>query len=155
MTTYVFLDTGVLGFLTHPKGSPDAIACAQWMIKVLGKGASVCVPEICDYELRREYVRLSSTSAIAKLDQLNTAIRYVPISTNMMQEAARLWAGVRNRGMTTAHPQAIDGDVILAAQALKTSSASDKLLVATTNVGHLSALSLDARLWRDIKETDI
>lgn len=61
--------------------------------------------------------------------------------------AAQLWADARNRRKTTAEPNALDGDVILAAQAILEVNAGNEVVIATTNVGHLSQF-VDAREWR-------
>ncbi|MCL1463350.1 hypothetical protein [Argonema galeatum] len=68
----------------------------------------------------------------------------------MMLKAAEFWATARRTGMPTADPKALDGDVILAAQATVI-AVNDAVIVATTNVGHLSRF-VDAREWRDIDE---
>lgn len=46
-------------------------------------------------------------------------------------------------------PDALDGDVILAAQALLVANEGNEVIIATTNVGHLSRF-VDAREWQDI-----
>lgn len=153
MTWVVFLDTGVLGLVTHPKGSADATRCTTWLKDLLSHGHQVCIPEVCDYELRRDYVRRAphdgaAQKALVKLDALKEVIDYIPIRTDMMVHAAALWAQAKNRGKTTAHPEQLDVDVILAAQALII-AAENKLTIATTNVGHLSQFA-DSRTYRDI-----
>ncbi len=106
------------------------------------------VPEIADYEIRRELIRAGKLAGIRKLDALKTAIAYLPITTEAMLKAAELWARARQQGRPTADPKEIDGDVILAAQAtVLTEIEGDEVIVATTNVGHLS-LFVDAREWR-------
>lgn len=60
----------------------------------------------------------------------------------------RLWAKARQQGQPTAGDKALDGDVILAGQAM-TLKASD-VLIATTNVGHLSRF-VPAEIWQNIK----
>jgi len=57
---------------------------------------------------------------------------------------------VRQRGRPTSDPHAVDGDVILAAQALFASAAREDLVVATTNAHHLS-LFVPAADWRSIE----
>jgi hypothetical protein len=52
--------------------------------------------------------------------------------------AAELWAQSRKAGKPTADPKALDGDVILAAQAKLLESGGNPVVIATTNVGHLS-----------------
>lgn len=66
-----------------------------------------------------------------------------------MRQAAAFWAQARNMGQPTAHDAALDGDVILAAQAQSLTNQGHTTLIATTNVKHLT-LFADARLWRDI-----
>ncbi len=63
--------------------------------------------------------------------------------------AAQLWAEARLRGRPTAEPSALDGDVILAAQAILLENEGYKVVIATTNVGHLSQF-IDAQEWRAI-----
>jgi predicted nucleic acid-binding protein len=77
----------------------------------------VIVPEIADYEVRRELIRRNSQRALANLDQLCTQLEYLPITTRGMRLAANLWAQARNAGLPTAAGHALDGDVVLAAQA--------------------------------------
>ena len=60
--------------------------------------------------------------------------------------AASLWAIVRQTGRPTASPDSLDVDCILAAQALDAASIGDRVIVATSNVVHLSRLAgIDAR----------
>jgi hypothetical protein len=56
---------------------------------------------------------------------------------------------VRNAGTPTAGVDALDGDVILAAQVLSLGLPAEEVVVATTNVAHLSLL-VPAELWTDI-----
>ena len=55
--------------------------------------------------------------------------------------------GSRDGPPPTSH--ALDGDVILCAQALTLGVAADDLVVATVNVGHLARF-LTAKRWQDI-----
>jgi hypothetical protein len=66
-----------------------------------------------------------------------------------MQQAAKFWAQVRNMGRPTADDSALDGDVILAAQAVGLAGLGDTLIIATTNPKHLAHFA-DARAWADI-----
>jgi hypothetical protein len=106
------------------------------------------VPEIADYEVRRELVRASKSRAIERLDELCQGLRYQPLATSIMRDAAALWADARNRGAATAHDLALDGDVILAAQA-RDLAEQGSVVVATTNVKHL-ARYVEARVWSDV-----
>ncbi len=61
------------------------------------------------------------------------------------------WAAVRTAGLTTAHPAALDGDAILAAQTILGSDAGDVVTIATNNARHLSRFpGIDARHWSSI-----
>jgi len=66
-----------------------------------------------------------------------------------MLKAAEFWAEARKRGRPTADGKALDGDVILAAQAESVTRGGDQGVVATTNVQHLG-LFVEARLWTQI-----
>lgn len=149
MSTLVVLDTGVLGMVVHPSNAGEPLECKKWLESVLRLGLIVHVPEIADYELRRELVRINSATSITRLDALKTSLIYTPITTQAMLKAAELWANVRNSGTATADDKALDGDVILAAQSHMLPNAGDQVIVATTNVGHLGLLT-DARRWHDI-----
>ena len=147
----LFLDTGILGLLTNPKGHPVATACTQWLRDCIAAGATVCVPEIADYELRRELLLCNSVRALEKLNILITdiATRYVPLTTETMRCAAEYWARMRKQGTPTADQKSLDGDVILAAQANLTAVPGQPAIIVTNNVGHLARLA-DARSWRDV-----
>jgi len=150
VNTIIFLDSGPLGLVTNPKAGEETKACATWLLSCLQAGAKVCLPEICDYEVRRELLRANKTKGLERLDQFKTQIDYVSLTTDMMLKAAELWAQARNNGKPTAAPEALDGDVILAAQAVLSAIPGRSLCIATTNVGHLSQFA-DARHWQDIQ----
>jgi predicted nucleic acid-binding protein len=156
MTRFVVLDTGVLGLLTHPMGSPESLRCVNWFTTLASAGVVFVLPEIADYELRREILRTGRATVVRRLDQLKALVRYEPITTTAMLEAARLWAWVRNQGHPTADPKALDGDVILAGQVAQLAPVAEDeedagdIVIATTNVRHL-ALFGHAQLWHDIQ----
>jgi predicted nucleic acid-binding protein len=133
----VVLDTGTLGLLTHPRAQADALACRHWAQVLLAAGIRVIVPGIADYELRRELIR--------------AGFEFDPMTQAALDEAASLWAAARNTGLTTAHPAALDGDAILAAQTILAASAGDVVTIATNNPRHLSRFpGIDARPWQSI-----
>jgi predicted nucleic acid-binding protein len=105
------------------------------------------VPEIADYEVRRELLRAGKSAGVRRLDQLKRVIGYLPLTTPVMLKAAEIWAEARRTGKPTADASALDGDVILAAQATSVAEAGHDVVIATTNVGHLSRFA-DAREWR-------
>lgn len=143
----VLLDAGPLGLVTNPNRSPQSRNCTQWLQSLLSAGVRVIVPEIADYEVRRELLRASKTRGIARLDEIISLVDYLPITTVAMRRAAELWAQARRQGQPTAADHAIDADVILAAQALTCGEVD--VVVATTNVGHLARFA-PAEIWPNI-----
>ncbi|HEY9602808.1 MAG TPA: nucleic acid-binding protein [Allocoleopsis sp.] len=151
MSRIVLLDSGPLGMVTTPKAKPPIYQeCKLWFNSLEPKGYTVVLPEIADYEVRRELLRAGKVAGIRRLDQLKAAITYYPITTEVMLKAAELWAEARKRGRPTADPKALDGDVILAAQAILVADEGHEVIIATTNVGHLSQF-IDAREWQVIQ----
>jgi predicted nucleic acid-binding protein len=143
----VLLDTGPLGLVTNPRRSPQNVACAQWLQALVAHGIRVIVPKIADYEVRRELLRANKERGLARLDAFASRLEYLSITTAAMRQAAVVWAQARQHGQPAAEDRALDGNVILAAQA-KTIGVMD-VIVATTNVGHLSRFA-PAALWPDI-----
>ena len=148
----ILLDTSVLGLVTHPSKKSETIECKKWFEERLQDGFEFYVPEIADYELRRKLLHIESRTALARLDELKSAIGYLPITTDAMLKAAELWAEARRKGLPTAPEAALDADVILAAQATMLAGLEkpSDTLVATDNVGHLGRF-VAARRWRDIR----
>jgi predicted nucleic acid-binding protein len=143
----VVLDAGPLGLVTNPKLSAESVACAQWLQAHVTSGSRLIIPEIADYEVRRELLRANKIKGLARLDDLAKILEYLPINTVAMRQAAQYWAQARQQGQPTAGDKTIDGDMILAAQAL-TLEIID-VVIATTNLGHLSRL-VTAELWQNI-----
>ncbi len=149
MSTIVLLDTGILGLLTNPTTSFKVDQCSQWLLSLSMKGFEAKVPEIADYEIRRELLRMDKINSIKRLDALKDNLGYIPITSKMMLVAAEFWAQVRKQGKPTADDKALDGDVILAAQAKVIMDRGQDVVIATTNVGHLSRF-VNAKEWQDI-----
>jgi predicted nucleic acid-binding protein len=144
----ILLDSGPIGLVTNPKLSAEGVACATWLQSMIAAGNRVIIPEIIDYEIRRELIRANKVNGLRRLEQLITLGEYLPITTAAMRQAALLWAQARQQGQPTAGDKTIDADVILAAQAM-TLAVSD-VVIATTNVGHLSRF-VKADLWQNIR----
>lgn len=148
MSRTILLDSGPLCLITNPRASKEAAACGQWLVNALTGGATVLVPAIADYEVRRELIRARRTAGIGRLDAFIEQVGFLPITTAAMRRAAAFWAETRQQGRPTAADAALDGDVILAAQAVTLERA--EVIVATTNPKHLSRF-VEANLWVDIK----
>jgi predicted nucleic acid-binding protein len=113
----------------------------------------VAVPEIADYEIRRELLRADRPKGIARLDALAEQVGYLPVTTPVMRLAAELWARVRKAGKPTAKDAALDADVILAATAWLAAQDGLEVIVATDNVRHLGRF-VTASLWEAIAPGD-
>lgn len=148
----VFIDSGPLALLTQRRGVAAADDCRRWMGQRTAQGFRFGIPEIVDYELRRELIRAGKTGSVARLDALisDPLISYLPLSTASMHLAAQLWADLRNRGTPTAPDDDIDVDVIAAAQVIQLGIPLADCVMATTNTAHLSRL-LPAELWQKIE----
>ena len=143
----ILLDSGPLGMVTNPKATGQAAKCGQWFQQVVASGATVIVPEIADYEIRRELLRASKIKGIQRLNALIAKTEYLAITTKAMRQAAQYWAYARQQGQQTADNKALDADVILAAQAATLNRTN--VVIATTNVKHLSRFT-QATLWSTI-----
>jgi len=150
MSELIVLDSGPLGLILQRPGYRQADECREWLKRHLAAGTRFLVPEIIDYEIRRELLRLRKARAIARPDAFIAAPgRYLPVTTDALRKAADLWAEARQQGYPTADAHALDIDVILAAQVLSCGVPTSGLVVATTNVVH-PARFVPARLWSDV-----
>jgi len=133
--------------VTNPRATEQTERCTRWLEGLLARGVRVLIPEIADYELRRELLRADKVAGLQRLDALVAALEYLPLTTAVMRQAARFWAEARRQGRPTADEKALDGDVILAAQALLTTTDDETVIVATDNVGHLARFVPASRWW--------
>jgi predicted nucleic acid-binding protein len=139
MSKLILLDAGPLGLLSHSNASLPLVQAARaWMERHKQQGNLLIVPEITDYEVRRELLRADLFKGLHRLDLLQTTISYLPLNTQVMLRAAQLWAQARKQGYPTASDAALDGDVILAAQTAILLEEGNDAIVATTNPKHLS-----------------
>lgn len=139
----IVLASGPLGLMTNPNPAPQNIACAGWLKSLLSAGARVVIPEIVDYEIRRELLRANKQRGLRSLDMLCRTLDFCSLNAQSMRLAARLWADARQMGQPTANDDTIDIDVILAAQAL---CLGVDFVIATTNVKHLQQFAA-SELW--------
>ena len=142
MNDAVMLDTSILGMIAHPNANPPV---TKWIADLLAAGVRVILPEIADYELRRELIVAGLKKSLIRLDELKAELEFMPLTSEVMKLAAQLWADSRSRGKKTADDKELDGDAILAALALTAGA-----IVATTNIGHLGQW-VTAKNWPDIQ----
>lgn len=149
MSRVILLDTNPLSKVTHPKADPKV---RQWLKSLQANEIVIRVPEIADYELRRELLREGKHKSIQHLNRLSQ-ICLIPITPETMQKAAELWAWVRNQGKPTASDDSLDGDVILAAQAIIQLKSFDEVTVVTTNLKHISRFESEGICVADWQQT--
>ena len=116
----VLLDTGPLGALVHTNVREDVKGWIEFLRK---QRIALRIPEI------------------TKLDQYRLTKRFLPLTSQAMSEAAILWAESRRNGEQTAENASLDGDDILAGQAICLLSEFDEVIIVSDNLKHLSSFS--------------
>ncbi len=149
MTRVILLDTHPLSKVTHPKIDPKV---QQWLKSLRENKTVIRVPEIADYELRRELLRQEKQKSIDRLNKFSQ-ICLIPLTPETMRKAAELWAWVRNQGKPTASNDSLDGDVILASQAILQLKSFDQVIVMTTNLKHISRFESEGICVVDWQQT--
>jgi len=148
---FLLLDSGPLGLLTHPRRSAEVVAINDWLLRCLLHDVQVFVPAIVYYELRRELLRADKVSSLARLDVFvhSNPGRYLFLTDEALHLGAELWAKARRAGRPTAARDALDVDVLIAAQAVSLGAHSSEIIIATSNRKHLSQY-LAAADWTEI-----
>ena len=99
MTEAIMLDSGPLGRIAHPRPNREI---AEWLERLLDSGVTVILPEIADYEVRRNLLLERLTKSVARLDRLKEVLIYQPLTTEVILRAAEMWADARRSGIPTA-----------------------------------------------------
>lgn len=149
MAKTILLDSSPLSILANPAQTSEVRAITEWLADCDAAGHRIIVPEIIDYEVRRELLRSRKAASVAERDNLKADLTHLPLTTVALLKAAELWAQTRQQGKPPSHDENIDVDVILAAQALTLGVPTADIVVATINRRHLS-LFLPADLWSNI-----
>ena len=150
MRRAVVFDTGILSALCRTGNIPiDALECDAWVKDLKINHWEVVLPGLADYEVRRELLRAKKINSLTMLNHLKLTHKFLAIEDQHMLLAATLWANARNNRLGTADPKALDGDVILCAQALSIAPNYASVIVATNNVSHISRYC-NAAEWRNI-----
>jgi predicted nucleic acid-binding protein len=90
------LDTSPLGRISHPRPNREI---ANWLERLIREGAIIYIPEIADYEVRRELIRAGLQESVNRRDRLKSVLNYLPINTDVMLKAAALRAQAPNRAI--------------------------------------------------------
>jgi len=148
MSKLILLDSGPLGIFSNPGQSQIILTCRQWVDSQGQSGHLIVIPEICDYEVRRELLRANKAKGIERLNLIKETFAYLPITTAVMLKAAEFWAQARKSGTPTAVDSALDADVILAAQAAVLIQEGSEVVIAS-NPRHLS-MFVAATHWESL-----
>lgn len=158
----IILDASPLSLLAQRPGHVEGTLCRDWYQRLADIGCIFFIPEIAEYEIRRELLRLRNADAIQRLDDLrNGTAEFLPLTTPAILLAAQLWAEARQVGRPTAGAEALDADALITAQArvlIPAAYGLSSAVIATLNVGHMAALAnvgptppVPAELWSDIQ----
>lgn len=145
------IDTCILTIVCNDQHREHA-AVTEWLGAFLDhEDSEVYLPAIADYELRRKLLHLARRDKLPKtlrslqrLDSLIGPVRFLTLTEAVMRDAASLWAQARYEGKPTASPVALDGDVLLAAQAIDAGA-----VVVTDNRKHITRYCTVAD-WRTV-----
>jgi len=155
MARLILLDSGPLGLIVRAPSKPQVVRCVTWLKTISATGATVIIPEIAHYEVRRELLRIRAVGSLRRLEydlDPSGGLRHLTLSTDAMIKAAEFWALLRQMGIPTASPDALDADAILAGQAALAGQPGDTVTIATTNLAHLTRFpGIDAQVWDRVR----
>ena len=87
---HILLNSYPLSLASAPARVAVATAVTNWTVACLAAGHKIYIPEVIDYELRRELLRAGKAGSVKKLDGLKALLRFLPISSPAMLLAADL-----------------------------------------------------------------
>ena len=154
MARLIVLDSGPLGMIVRAPSKPHIVRCLTWLKTIQATGAVVVIRDIAHYEVRRELLRIRAVGSLRRLDYAldpSSGFEHLLLTADAIIKAAEFWAFLRQSGMPTSSPDALDADAILAGQAALASQPGDTVTIATTNLAHLNRFpGIDAQLWDHI-----
>jgi len=155
----VILDSNILALLVtnideklseDQKLTTEIYQCTEWFYRLLSKGVYIIVSDICDYEVRREFIRIKSKS-VQELDNLRDLIEFQEVTFAVLEKAAELWAEARYMSQSNKIKENIDVDCILAAQwcLLQEQYPGRKVIIGTKNIKDFQRVT-DCDVWQNI-----
>jgi hypothetical protein len=88
MARLVLLDSGPLGLACSRRGIPLVDQCRDWLRALETVGVELLIPSICDYEVRRELIRVRAITKIHNLDILRRRFNYINVNQSAWDRAA-------------------------------------------------------------------
>lgn len=74
MNKPIMLDAGPLGRIAHPRPNREI---SDWTERALAGGNQIIIPEITDYEVRRNLLLAGLARSVTRLDQLKQFLVYL------------------------------------------------------------------------------
>ena len=132
------------------KLATEIYQCTKWFYSLLSKGVYIIASDICDYELRRELIRIKSKS-IQELYQLRDLIEFQKVTFALLEKATEIWAETRAMSQSNKIKEKIDVDCILAAKwcLLKEQYPGRQVIIATKNIKDFQLVT-DCDIWQNI-----
>lgn len=130
----VLLDSGPLGEIISPK--PKGYI-KDWLSFIKQNKISLRVPEIIDYEIRRNLILSNLGKSERRLNQYRNRKEFIHLNSEILICACEIWAELRRIGQPTASKERLDIDVLLIAQAISQTDSFEEVIIVTTNVKHL------------------
>lgn len=93
----------------------------------------------------------TTSQGLIILNELRQLVKFLPVTQQVWQQAAEIWAEARRVGQPTSNEKNIDADMIIAAhwKILKQEFPGRYVVVSTTNLKHLR-LFAEAQEWQNI-----
>ena len=107
MARLILMDSGPLGLIVRAPSKPQVVRCLTWLKAISAAGATVIIPEIAHYEVRRELIRIRAVGSLRRLEHYldpSSGLRHLTLTTDAMIRAAEFWAFLRQMGIPTASP---------------------------------------------------
>ena len=113
MSSTLVLDARPLLQLCH---SRKWQGISDWLVEIASSGRRIIVPEITDYEVRRLLLKRGASAQLRRLNDIGNETYYSPLTTELMRDAAQVWADAEGSGHRFGHPKTLNADAILIAQ---------------------------------------
>lgn len=159
----VLIDSPIITLLiTKPSYSLEAERCQDWLHHLAARGATLYIPEICDYEIRRgllftqEKEKISQFYELNELEFLRDNVIFLPLTEYVARRSAIIWT--KARVIEKIQPKGINADIVILGHALlmQEEYPGRQLVIATKNIKDFTFLPkefLDIYVadWEDIK----
>ena len=140
MARLILLDSGPLGLTVRAPISRKSFAITRGSMASWQPARRSSSPRS---RTTKSVANSSESCAVGSLRRLDFALDpssgfdHLTLTTDAIIKAAEFWAFVRQTGIPTASPDALDADAILAGQAALAGQPGDTVTIATTNLAHL------------------